>query len=108
MLSGNSSMRSARIIIRTYHVRGPEVIPHAFWRLKGARVACHRLHVILWPSRAPRLPAADARMRRGKIRWYTFAAPDKRRPVLILGSTARKARKALTRRRATVWRHRPG
>jgi mRNA interferase MazF len=23
-------------------------------------------------------------MRRGEIRWYTFAAPDKRRPVLIL------------------------
>lgn len=23
-------------------------------------------------------------MRRGELRWYTFAAPDKRRPVLIL------------------------
>lgn len=23
-------------------------------------------------------------IRRGEIRWYTFAAPDKRRPVLIL------------------------
>lgn len=23
-------------------------------------------------------------MRRGEIRWYTFAAPDRRRPVLIL------------------------
>jgi mRNA interferase MazF len=23
-------------------------------------------------------------VRRGEIRWYTFAAPDKRRPVLIL------------------------
>jgi mRNA-degrading endonuclease toxin of MazEF toxin-antitoxin module len=23
-------------------------------------------------------------MRRGEIRWYTFRAPDKRRPVLIL------------------------
>lgn len=23
-------------------------------------------------------------MRRGEIRWYTFAAPDKRRPVLVL------------------------
>jgi mRNA-degrading endonuclease toxin of MazEF toxin-antitoxin module len=23
-------------------------------------------------------------VRRGKIRWYTFAAPDKRRPVLLL------------------------
>lgn len=23
-------------------------------------------------------------MRRGDIRWYTFAAPDKRRPVLLL------------------------
>jgi mRNA interferase MazF len=23
-------------------------------------------------------------MRRGEIRWHTFAAPDKRRPVLIL------------------------
>jgi mRNA interferase MazF len=23
-------------------------------------------------------------MRRGEIRWYTFALPDKRRPVLIL------------------------
>ena len=23
-------------------------------------------------------------MRRGEIRWYTFASPDKRRPVLIL------------------------
>ena len=23
-------------------------------------------------------------MKRGEIRWYTFAAPDKRRPVLIL------------------------
>lgn len=24
------------------------------------------------------------RVRRGEIRWYTFAAPDKRRPVLLL------------------------
>ena len=23
-------------------------------------------------------------MKRGEVRWYTFAAPDKRRPVLIL------------------------
>jgi mRNA interferase MazF len=23
-------------------------------------------------------------MRRGEIRWYTFAAPDKRRPVMLL------------------------
>jgi mRNA interferase MazF len=23
-------------------------------------------------------------VRRGEIRWYTFAAPDKRRPVLVL------------------------
>jgi len=23
-------------------------------------------------------------MRRGEIRWYTFASPDKRRPVLLL------------------------
>ncbi len=23
-------------------------------------------------------------MRRGEIRWYTFSAPDKRRPVLVL------------------------
>ena len=23
-------------------------------------------------------------MRRGEVRWYTFALPDKRRPVLIL------------------------
>jgi len=23
-------------------------------------------------------------MRRGEIRWYTFAAPDKRRPVLLI------------------------
>ena len=23
-------------------------------------------------------------MRRGEIRWYTFAAPDRRRPVLVL------------------------
>jgi mRNA interferase MazF len=23
-------------------------------------------------------------MRRGEVRWYTFAAPDKRRPVLLL------------------------
>ena len=23
-------------------------------------------------------------MRRGEIRWYTFARPDKRRPVLLL------------------------
>ena len=26
-------------------------------------------------------------MRRGEIRWYTFRAPDKRRPVLILTRT---------------------
>jgi mRNA interferase MazF len=24
-------------------------------------------------------------MRRGEVRWYTFRAPDKRRPVLVLG-----------------------
>jgi len=30
-------------------------------------------------------------MRRGEIRWYTFASPDKRRPVLIL------ARESVTR-----------
>jgi mRNA interferase MazF len=23
-------------------------------------------------------------VRRGEVRWYTFAAPDKRRPVLVL------------------------
>ena len=27
-------------------------------------------------------------MRRGEIRWYTFAAPDKRRPVLLLARDA--------------------
>jgi mRNA interferase MazF len=27
-------------------------------------------------------------MRRGEVRWYTFAAPDKRRPVLILTRTS--------------------
>lgn len=27
-------------------------------------------------------------MRRGEIRWYTFAAPDKRRPVLLLTRNA--------------------
>ena len=27
-------------------------------------------------------------MKRGEIRWYTFAAPDKRRPVLILTRTS--------------------
>ena len=27
-------------------------------------------------------------MRRGEIRWYEFAAPDKRRPVLILTRTS--------------------
>lgn len=27
-------------------------------------------------------------MRRGEIRWYTFAAPDKRRPVLLLTRSA--------------------
>ena len=27
-------------------------------------------------------------MRRGEIRWYTFAAPDKRRPVLLLTRTS--------------------
>jgi mRNA interferase MazF len=26
----------------------------------------------------------EVEMERGEIRWYTFAAPDKRRPVLIL------------------------
>ena len=26
-------------------------------------------------------------MRRGEVRWYTFASPDKRRPVLILTRT---------------------
>jgi mRNA interferase MazF len=26
-------------------------------------------------------------VRRGEIRWYTFAAPDKRRPVLLLTRT---------------------
>lgn len=28
------------------------------------------------------------RMKRGEVRWYTFAAPDKRRPVLILTRTS--------------------
>jgi len=27
-------------------------------------------------------------MRRGEIRWYTFASPDKRRPVLLLARDA--------------------
>jgi mRNA interferase MazF len=27
-------------------------------------------------------------VRRGEIRWYTFAAPDKRRPVLLLTRTS--------------------
>lgn len=27
-------------------------------------------------------------MRRGEIRWYTFALPDKRRPVLLLARDA--------------------
>ena len=27
-------------------------------------------------------------MRRGEIRWYTFALPDKRRPVLVLSRDA--------------------
>ena len=27
-------------------------------------------------------------MRRGEIRWYTFTAPDKRRPVLLLTRTS--------------------
>ncbi len=27
-------------------------------------------------------------MRRGEVRWYTFAAPDKRRPVLLLTRNA--------------------
>lgn len=27
-------------------------------------------------------------MKRGEVRWYTFAAPDKRRPVLILTRTS--------------------
>lgn len=27
-------------------------------------------------------------MKRGEIRWYSFAAPDKRRPVLILTRTS--------------------
>jgi len=27
-------------------------------------------------------------MRRGEVRWYTFRAPDKRRPVLILARTS--------------------
>jgi len=27
-------------------------------------------------------------VRRGEIRWYTFAAPDKRRPVLLLTRSA--------------------
>ena len=27
-------------------------------------------------------------MRRGEIRWYTFASPDKRRPVLLLTRNA--------------------
>ncbi len=27
-------------------------------------------------------------MRRGEIRWYTFRAPDKRRPVLIISRNA--------------------
>ena len=28
--------------------------------------------------------AGTSSVRRGEIRWYTFAAPDKRRPVLLL------------------------
>lgn len=28
--------------------------------------------------------AGLARLRRGEVRWYRFASPDKRRPVLIL------------------------
>lgn len=31
-----------------------------------------------------KLRAGNSSVRRGEIRWYTFAAPDKRRPVLIL------------------------
>jgi len=31
-----------------------------------------------------RAPVGRAPVRRGEIRWYTFAAPDKRRPVLLL------------------------
>jgi len=27
-------------------------------------------------------------MKRGEVRWYTFRAPDKRRPVLILTRTS--------------------
>jgi mRNA interferase MazF len=27
-------------------------------------------------------------VRRGELRWYTFAAPDKRRPVLLLSRDA--------------------
>lgn len=38
-------------------------------------------------------------MRRGEIRWYTFAAPDKRRPVLLL---ARRGRVPGDARRAGV------
>src|ERR1700759_3517012 len=34
-------------------------------------------------------PRAGRRsVRRGEIRWYTFAAPDKRRPVLLLTRTS--------------------
>jgi mRNA interferase MazF len=36
------------------------------------------------PSLAMRKDGRHLPMRRGEIRWYTFAAPDKRRPVLIL------------------------
>lgn len=36
---------------------------------------------IRWPGK-PR--DGRTRMRRGEIRWYRFATPDKRRPVLLL------------------------
>src|SRR4051812_26387130 len=39
------------------------------------------------PKKSPwhgRLRAGTSSMRRGEIRWYMFAAPDKRRPVLVL------------------------
>ena len=36
-------------------------------------------------TRLPGRPRAGRRWtRRGEIRWYTFASPDKRRPVLLL------------------------
>jgi mRNA interferase MazF len=38
------------------------------------------------PRGTPR--AGSQAVRRGEIRWYTFAAPDKRRPVLLLTRTS--------------------